>query len=103
MRMVVDLPAPFGPRKPKTSPFRISRLIRSTATKSPKRLTRFSTTTESFCSGMGRRSAADRIHKEIFDGWRNLLNGVEGHVRTLQPGLKLGNAAHRIGSASSRA
>src|SRR5512147_3208585 len=35
MRMVVDLPAPFGPRNPKISPFFTSRLMRSTATKSP--------------------------------------------------------------------
>ena len=34
------LPQPFDPRKPKISPFPTSRLIPSTATKSPKRLVR---------------------------------------------------------------
>ncbi len=38
MRMVVDLPAPLGPRNPKISPLATSRLMPSTATKSPKRL-----------------------------------------------------------------
>src|SRR5258708_31258390 len=42
MRIVVDLPAPLGPRKPKTSPCATSSETLSTATKSPKRLTRFS-------------------------------------------------------------
>src|SRR5258707_15491362 len=42
MRMVVDFPAPLGPRKPKTSPCATSSETLSTATKSPKRLTRFS-------------------------------------------------------------
>src|ERR1700733_6313166 len=36
MRMVDDLPAPFGPRKPNASPRRRSKSIPSTATKSPK-------------------------------------------------------------------
>ena len=35
IRIVVDLPAPLGPRKPKISPFFTSRLTWSTATKSP--------------------------------------------------------------------
>src|SRR5688572_27341487 len=35
MRMVVVLPAPFGPRKPKISPAAASRVSRSTAVKSP--------------------------------------------------------------------
>ena len=40
MRMVVDLPAPLGPRKPKISPRAMWKLTWSTATKSPNRLTR---------------------------------------------------------------
>ncbi len=40
IRMVVDLPAPLGPRKPKISPGRTSRLMRLTATKSPNRRSR---------------------------------------------------------------
>src|SRR5579863_6744873 len=42
MRMVVDLPAPLGPRNPKISPRFTSSETRSTAVKSPKRFTRFS-------------------------------------------------------------
>src|SRR5215472_5840703 len=38
--IVVDLPAPFGPRKPRTSPRGTENEISSTAAKSPKNLTR---------------------------------------------------------------
>src|SRR5437016_1002468 len=38
---VVDLPAPLGPRKPKSVPFGICRLRLSTATSPPKFLVRF--------------------------------------------------------------
>src|SRR4051812_22150414 len=37
IRMVVDLPAPFGPRKPSTSPRATLKLTRSTAVKLPNR------------------------------------------------------------------
>ena len=37
MRIVVVLPAPFGPRSPNVSPAEICRLTRSTATCCPKR------------------------------------------------------------------
>src|SRR6185503_2212445 len=40
MRIVVDLPAPLLPRKPKISPARTSNDTLSTATKAPKRLVR---------------------------------------------------------------
>ena len=39
--MVVDLPAPFGPRKPRTSPGFAWKLRFLTAVKAPKRLVRF--------------------------------------------------------------
>src|SRR5271156_6476562 len=42
MRMVVDLPAPLGPRNPKISPGATSMETLSTATKSPNFLTRLS-------------------------------------------------------------
>src|SRR5262245_58136393 len=42
MRMVVDLPAPFGPRKPSTSPRSTVKEMSSTARLAPKVLTRFS-------------------------------------------------------------
>ena len=45
MRMVVDLPAPLGPRKPKISPRPTWKLTRLTATKLPNRFSRSSTTT----------------------------------------------------------
>src|SRR5262245_34297735 len=42
MRMVVDLPAPLGPRKPRTSPRATSKEMPSTARFAPNVLTRFS-------------------------------------------------------------
>jgi len=44
IRTVVVLPAPFGPRNPNTSPYPTSNETSSTATRSPKRLVRCSTT-----------------------------------------------------------
>src|SRR4051812_3962727 len=38
MRITVDLPDPFGPRKPKMEPLATLRLTSSTAVKCPKRL-----------------------------------------------------------------
>src|SRR6266850_3975522 len=43
MRMVVDLPAPLGPRNPSTSPLPTSKETPSTARFGPKDLLRFST------------------------------------------------------------
>ncbi|MNC90861.1 hypothetical protein D3C83_70140 [compost metagenome] len=43
MRMVVDLPAPFGPRKPSTSPRSTVNETSFTASFAPKAFTRFST------------------------------------------------------------
>src|SRR5215469_10777622 len=43
MRMVVDLPAPFGPRNPRTSPLATSNETSSTARFGPKDLLRLST------------------------------------------------------------
>src|SRR5437867_12557376 len=43
IRMVVDLPAPFGPRKPKTSPRSIENEIPSTARLVPKALAKLLT------------------------------------------------------------
>src|SRR5260370_526815 len=41
--MLVDLPAPFGPRNPRTSPFSTENEILSTASLGPKLLVNFST------------------------------------------------------------
>ena len=54
MRMVVDLPAPLLPRKPKISPRATSKLTSSTATNWPKRRVRLRTTIAT-CAGAGRR------------------------------------------------
>src|ERR1017187_1142871 len=43
MRIVVDLPAPFGPRKPSTSPRSTENETPSTARLAPKTFTKFST------------------------------------------------------------
>ena len=43
IRMVVDLPAPFGPRKPSTSPRSTAKVIPSTARFVPNILVKFST------------------------------------------------------------
>src|SRR5690349_21978183 len=43
IRMVVDLPAPLGPRNPVTTPDRTAKLSASTASLSPYRLLRLST------------------------------------------------------------
>src|ERR1035437_2459274 len=45
MLIVVDLPAPFGPRNANTSPSCTSKLMASAAVKSPKRLVRSRTST----------------------------------------------------------
>src|SRR5437773_5203568 len=47
-RSVVVFPAPFGPRKPKTSPSRTSRSMPSTATRSPKCFVSFSVRSTGF-------------------------------------------------------
>ncbi len=41
--MVVDLPAPFGPKNPSTSPAPTVNEMESTATSAPKRFCRLST------------------------------------------------------------
>ena len=51
MRMVVDLPAPFGPRKPSTSPRATVKLTSSTACTGPNRLARRSSRTISVIAG----------------------------------------------------
>ena len=45
MRISVDLPAPFGPSRPKISPGATENEMPSTAVKSPNRLTMFRTST----------------------------------------------------------
>src|SRR4051812_45036001 len=51
MRMVVDLPAPFGPRKPRTSPRSTPKERSFTATFAPNAFVRFSTLITAFLLG----------------------------------------------------
>src|SRR5579863_9840062 len=96
MRMVVDFPAPFGPRKPKTSPLRTVRLRRSTATKLPNFFTRFSITTEFAASGMSHFPTGNRVNKQVFDCGFNLQDGIEGGMRVFETGLNLGDSPRRV-------
>src|SRR5258707_1279156 len=75
MRMVVDLPAPLGPRKPKISPRATSSVTLSTAVKSPKRLTSFSMrTADVFPLGsMGHLLLSYQSDEHVFERWLNLL------------------------------
>src|SRR4051812_37369998 len=51
MRIVVDLPAPFGPRKPRTSPRSTPKERSFTATFAPNAFVRFSTLITAFLLG----------------------------------------------------
>ncbi len=55
MRMVLVLPAPFGPRKPNASPVRTSKSTASTAVKSPKRFVSWRAWTRTSSDGGIRR------------------------------------------------
>ena len=52
MEMVVVLPAPLGPRNPKSSPGSTVKEMSFTAVKGPKRLTRCSTSTAGLAGGI---------------------------------------------------
>src|SRR5579863_5124721 len=75
IRIVVDFPAPLGPRNPKISPCRISIDTRSTATKSPKRLVNSTIRTAGvFCSGCTRRLfLPDQRDEHVFERRENLF------------------------------
>src|SRR5580698_732383 len=75
MRIVVDFPAPFGPRNPKISPCRTSIDTLSTATKSPKRLVRLSILTAGPFESSGTRCflSSDVRDEHIFKRWQNRL------------------------------
>src|SRR6185312_12120240 len=74
-RMVVDLPAPLGPRKPKISPDWTSRFRSATAVKSPKRLVSFSmwTAGPEVLGSMRQFLPAHQRNKNIFQRRLNLL------------------------------
>src|ERR1035441_5530286 len=94
VRTVVVFPAPFGPRKPNTSPWPISKETSSNATRSPKRLPRPSTDSAAALSvlGLGKRFG-DRVafddvsfeigHGEVFGFLGPNGAGKTTTVRTL--------------------
>src|ERR1035437_1524 len=61
MLIVVDLPAPFGPRNANTSPSRTSKLIPSTAVNVPNRLVRSRTSIALGRAGAGTSGRASRV------------------------------------------
>src|SRR5579862_4976206 len=65
IRIVVDFPAPLGPRKPKISPRWTSRFTWSTATNVPKVFTR-SWVSTAFCSG-GMFGFPDETDEDVFE------------------------------------
>src|ERR1700733_2540200 len=94
MRIAVDLPAPLGPRNPKISPRLTSIETLFTATKSPKRLTRFSMRTAGPLAGpgpaplgcMGRLRIlllllANQRYKHVLERWRDAFPGERRHGR----------------------
>src|SRR3954469_1438242 len=64
--MVVDLPAPLLPRKPKISPRRTSKLTRSTATNRPNRRVSSRTAMAASADGVFGGSAANRPLQACF-------------------------------------
>src|SRR5215467_2548847 len=62
IRIVVDLPAPFGPRKPVTTPGGTTKSSPSTASVSPYRLLRFSTSIIACSLHRWRRSPRHATH-----------------------------------------
>src|SRR5918994_1643804 len=89
MRIVELLPAPLGPRKPKASPRLTSRSIPSTATRSPKRLTRprawiigpFSLTAATYLRGPDGSTGRLDVARDLVD---QLLLALE-HLLVPQP------------------
>src|ERR1019366_7089592 len=84
IRMVVDFPAPLGPRNPKISPRATSMETSSTATKSPKRLTSFSMRTAGpspFLGSMGDFFLAFQCDKHVFERWHDALVRERGYVQ----------------------
>src|SRR5208283_1659464 len=98
MRMVVDLPAPFGPRKPNISPGRASRLMWSTAVKLPKRLTRSLTTTLGVPLFTVPPAASPLycFDKNILNGRGDLLNAVKRQTRGGKTGMQVGNSFRSV-------
>src|SRR3954451_12122859 len=117
IRMVVLLPAPLGPRKPKDSPGAMSTSIPSTAVYVPNRFTRPRARTSdstmppmlSPASGAG----SSRLRGEVGEEQSDLAGGGLGGVRAVHDvGRHLegevaadgaGRGLHRVGGAGQRA
>src|SRR5450759_3075338 len=86
MRMVVDLPAPLGPRNPKISPLLTSKDTRFTATKEPNRFSRSFTMTA--WSGLRMAGTAFLVgengDKDILECRNHLPHGIETDARSLE-------------------
>src|ERR1035437_3476726 len=93
MRIVVDLPAPFGPRKPKISPFPTSKLTRFTAMKLPKRFSRFFTTTAfslllAFMVSVLPLGGQDR-YEDVFERRLDRADATDGKSRANEHSFRL--------------
>src|SRR5579871_1098768 len=102
MRMVVDLPAPLGPRNPKISPRRTSIDTLSTATKSPKRFVSCSILTAGpACADSGSTLhllLADQRDEHVFKRRHNALVRERAQRRQLLDGGRalVDEHVHRI-------
>src|SRR5574340_1176577 len=93
MRIVVDLPAPFGPRKPKISPFCTSKLTPFTTMKLPKRFSRFLTTTAfslllAFMASVLPLGGQDR-YENVFERWLDGADATDGKARVHEHPFRL--------------
>ena len=89
MRMVVDLPAPFAPRKPKISPSLTVSDTRSTAVKAPKRLvsSRISTAAVIVPTARSRPAAARRSTASASVRARAALSWASSASRSSEEGM----------------
>src|SRR5215472_9999909 len=87
MRIVEDLPAPFGPRKPNASPRRSSKLMPSTAVNSPNRLVRPAARMRT--SGLGTPETLPNrsVRSEPITGQARVTAASAGHLCTSGPVL----------------
>ena len=106
MRIVVDLPEPFGPRKPKMPPRGMSKLTLSTAMKSPNRRVR--SRTETIASRMrhaARPAASLRSDEHVLERRRDRLqrHAASGSLRSTKTSSSDGAMARRPAGAASSA
>src|SRR5258708_618665 len=100
IRMVVVLPAPFGPRKPKTRPALTSKLRSSTAVKSPKRFVTFRTRSVTSLSGIIHERYHARVSALYFDSC--YLEVVIRPIRVSLKAVKRRRYRHRLSDTYRR-